>query len=160
MVAKFRIAASALTVGLALSLTGCGMITPVATQDPYDPSDGVSVTFEDVAVRNIMVITADTEYGVDSGNLIFTAANTSTKPTQVTVAFENSAGSEEIAVDIDAGQILALGVGKNEPLPLTGIDTPAGAMMELVFSDASGQERTVKVPVLDSTLIEYQDLGR
>ncbi len=157
---KARISASVLAVGLVFGLAGCGMVTPVATNISYDASDGVSANLGDVAVRNLMVITGDTEYGTDNGSLVFTAINSSKEDRRIKLQFEGASGTQNIYVDVAAGQTLVLGVGDVKPIELKGIDTPAGSMLEMYLQSGDAEGQTVNVPVLDTTLIEYQDLAR
>lgn len=157
---KARITASILAIGLALGLSGCGMVTPVATNIQYDASDGVSANLGDVQVRNLMVITGDTAYGTDNGSLVFTAINSGLEDRRIKLQFEGADGAQSVYVDVAAGQTLALGVGEIKPIKLTGIDTPAGGMMEMYLQAGNAEGQTVNVPVLDTTLIEYEDLAR
>lgn len=156
---KARIAASVLAIGLAVGLSGCGMVTPVATNIQYNASDGVSANLGEIAIRNAMVITADSAEGSDNGNLVFTAVNPTGVTAEVKVQYMSKLVRKTVVVEVPEYSTLALGIGKNEPIALTGIDTPAGGNMEIFFQAGSAEGKTVLVPVLDTTLIEYQDLG-
>lgn len=157
---KARITASILAIGLTFGLAGCGMVTPVATNIQYDASDGVSADLGDVALRNIMVITSDTEFGTDNGSLVLTAVNTALEDRRVKVEFDGADGKQSVYIDVPAGETLALGVGKLKPIKLSGIDRPAGSMIEMYVQSGSAEGTLVNVPVLDSSLEEYQDLAR
>jgi hypothetical protein len=163
---KARIAASVvLAFGIALGGTGCSMMTYQATTEQYDASDGVSTDVGSLDIRNALIIS---EEGVD-GYLAVTIVNTGSAPARLAVQWE--AGGERTTeyIEVGAESTLALGVegdeeassGVNdrEPLLLTDIDTPPGALLPVYFQygDETGAE--VHVPVLTDALGAYSHIA-
>ena len=161
---KKRLAAVAISLGVVLGLTGCGFVTPVATQYDYDASDGVSAVFGAVSVRNILVITEDGE----NGNLIFTAANSSTEPIELVIEYPADSPAETVVLEIPAQGSVILGANTEleresveylEPLLISGLDTQAGALFNMFFQAGDAEGKKVPVPVLGTELEEYRDLA-
>ncbi len=150
-----RIASSlALAAALALGATGCSLIAPQGTLEPYAPSDGVDVTIENIAVRNLLLI-AD-ESG-ENFNVVFTGVNNSADDAIVRIIFVN--GSNEASADFNlAPGSTSFGNPDSDVAPqlvsIAGLK--AGATVEAFFEVAGGGETQYKVPVLDGTLAEYQ----
>ena len=150
-----RIASSlALAAALALGATGCSLIAPQGTLEPYAPSDGVDVTIENIAVRNLLLI-AD-ESG-ENFNVVFTGVNNSADDAIVRITFVN--GSNEASADFNlAPGSTSFGNPDSDVAPqlasIAGLR--AGATVEAFFEVAGGGETQYKVPVLDGTLAEYQ----
>lgn len=151
-----RIASSiALAAALALGATGCSMIAPQGTTHPYAPSDGIDVTIEQVALRNLLLI-AD-ESG-DNFNVVFAGVNNSTENQIVSMTFSHES-TQATADFLLAPGLTSFGDPKGEVAP-TLVSLPglkAGATVEVYFEVAGGGEAKFEVPVLDGTLSEYQD---
>jgi hypothetical protein len=152
---KARLAASAaLALGLAVSASGCSMLTYQATTEHYDASDGVSANVGDLDLRNVLVVSED---GVD-GNLVMTVVNTGDEDATLGVQF-GEGGGEVVEVEVEAGQTLVLGSDEEDPVLLEGIDAEVGGLLPMYFQygDVEGIEKLV--PVLDARLPEYADLA-
>ena len=92
-----RIASSlVLAAALALGATGCSLIAPQGTLEPYAPSDGVDVTIENIAVRTLLLI-AD-ESG-ENFNVVFTGVNNTADDAIVRITFVK--GSSEASADFN-----------------------------------------------------------
>ena len=150
-----RIASSlVLAAALALGATGCSLIAPQGTLEPYAPSDGVDVTIENIAVSNLLLI-AD-ESG-ENFNVVFTGVNNTADDAIVRITFVN--GSNEASADFNlAPGSTSFGNPDSDVAPqlvsIAGLK--AGATVEAFFEVAGGGETQYKVPVLDGTLAEYQ----
>ncbi|MBL5974585.1 MAG: DNA modification methylase [Candidatus Leucobacter sulfamidivorax] len=147
---KTRLATSlALAAAVTLGLTGCGLVAPQATLDPYSPSDGIEVTIADVDVRNLMLIT-DAE--ARELNVVFTAVNNSQSSQTVGFRFENSKGSSSASADfrLDPGTTRFGGPeGEATIISMTGVE--AGSMITVYVQGAGGDVER-QVPVIDGTL--------
>ena len=152
-----RIASSlVLAAALALGATGCSLIAPQGTLEPYAPSDGVDVTIENIAVRNLLLI-AD-ESG-ENFNVVFTGVNNTADDAIVRITFVK--GSSEASADFNlAPGSTSFGNPEGETAPqLVSIsDLQAGETVEAYFEVAGGGEAKYMVPVLDGTLSYYKDL--
>ena len=150
-----RIASSlVLAAALALGASGCSLIAPQGTLEPYAPSDGVDVTIENIAVRNLLLI-AD-ESG-ENFNVVFTGVNNTADDAIVRITFVK--GSSEASADFNlAPGSTSFGNPEGETAPqLVSIsDLQAGETVEAYFEVAGGGEAKYMVPVLDGTLAEYQ----
>ena len=155
---KIRIASSiALAAAIALGATGCSLFAPVATLDPYAPSDGRDIDLENVAVRNMLLI------GDEAGenlNIMFTGVNTGDSTETVTLAFMGE-GSQQASADfsVDPGTtVFGLPDGDVPPTLVSIPGAEAGSTVTTFLSTPGSPEIEYEIPVLDGTLPEYRDL--
>jgi len=127
---------------------------------PYTPADGVNVTINDVAVRNLAIVVTDDGQGVLLGTVVSGSTDqlTSVKgsallpngdpgtPLQVTT-------SSPVAVGPNNPVILA-----DNAIKISSSDLRAGltAQVELTFAKAGSV--SIIAPVLDKNSPEYKDL--
>jgi hypothetical protein len=162
---RSRVAVSALlAAGVLLGSTGCAFISPVATQIPYDPSDGVGTTVGDVKVRNAMAITADG----DTVNLVMYVLNASTEPVEVRFEYnfegedpaQSSDGENSETFEFAPGESISFGNSENNEdaptLILENVDVEPGSLMPLFVQYGEETGKTMLVPVLDEAI--YADL--
>jgi hypothetical protein len=145
------VASAALAVLVAVVLAGCNFVTPQATLKPYESSDGVSTVIGDVHILNALVLTED---GV-SGNLVFTALNTSGDPVDLNVQYESDGEKADLPLKLDPSGSTDFGFGDGGQLFLTAIDSPAGSLLPIYFQYGSEQGHQLRVPVLNGSLGEY-----
>jgi hypothetical protein len=136
----------------------------VATEIPYDASDGQSVTVGDIKVRNAMAISKD---GVDV-SLVMVVVNGGTSTEVVTFAYgfdessstTNAAASQKsVTVTVEAGQSISFGAGEDGgQLLLTDANAELGALMPLFVQYGDETGKIVRIPVLDNSLPGYEDL--
>jgi hypothetical protein len=144
------------TIGMAaavmLTLAGCGFITPQATTEDYEASDGTNAQVGNIKVLNAMVITQDGE----DGNLIASVANKGDERITVTLQFESGSKDVNKKVSVPGGEFKSL--GSEEPFLLEGIDTKPGELLPVFvqYGDETGKQ--MLVPVLDGSLPEYAEL--
>lgn len=100
--------AAALSAGLLLGLTGCGLVAPQATTEDYAPSDGVQFTLDGVAVRNLLLIETAEE---ETFNVVMSTANTSGEEKMLQIHFTTDSG--QVATEFSV------------PTGLTGFGNPA-----------------------------------
>jgi hypothetical protein len=142
--------ASALTV---TALTGCTFTAEIANLQPYDPSDGVATTMDDIAVRNAMLITSD---GAEA-NLVMTVVNTTGENVDLRVQY-GSAGARQtdiIALPADP-ELFQVGSDPANQLIISDDDIVAGSLFPVYFQHGDAQGEIIEVPVLDGTLAEYE----
>ncbi len=149
---------------LSLTLSGCSLIAPVATSEPYSASDGVNQNVADVKVRNLMLIGAETG---DPLNVVFTAVNEGSEPQTLHFNFVADNGSEA-AVDF----ILPPGMSSygdpaqhnhnsnhSEAKNIQLVDLGAqqiGSTVKTYLQAGNSNPQEISVPVLDGTLKEYR----
>ncbi len=141
-------------------LTGCGL-SPTGTNQPYDPSDGVSASVGSVQVRNLLVVGSQADQpGVVSGVLLNDGA-------QAVTVQVSSGSTAPVAVQVPAGGSVQLGApgatAASSVAPqvavvqLPTLGQPAGAVVALNLSSTSGGTTTVNVPVVAAAL-EYASI--
>ena len=152
---KIRIAASiALAAGLAFGATGCSLIAPVATVDPYAPSDGITVSTDGVDVRNMMLVADETG---ENQNVVFGSVNNSGAPATLSVKFVVDGSAAATAeFKLDEGAQLFGNPEDEASIQLVSVDAIAGSTVKAYFSVNGGAEVEHNVPILDGTLKEYQ----
>ncbi|MEN9714377.1 MAG: hypothetical protein RLZZ164_1041 [Actinomycetota bacterium] len=125
------------------------MLSPVATENQYQPGNGLNVDFANVAARNLVYLVASNDQGALIGSLV----NKGTSAASVTIA---SAGGTSTQISVDALGKTDFGYNGSVALPL-GIVAKPGTIAEITIT-VDGAAQTVKVPVLDGTFSEYAGL--
>lgn len=149
---RARVVASAASAALvALALTGCNFITPQATLQPYEASDGTSGVIGDVHVLNALVLSED---GV-SGNLLFSALNDSADDVDLTVQYESGGERTDIPLTLEAHSRTDVGFGEGGQLFLSDIDAKPGDVLAIYFQYGDEEGKQLMVPVLDGSLEQY-----
>lgn len=153
---KLRIASSLAVVAVvAVGATGCSLIAPQGTLEPYSPSDGVDVNVGDVELRNVLLV-AD-ENG-ENFNVVFTGVNSTGSDAQVQVSFSDASDNvSEATIDLPSGTT-AYGnpEGDEQPVVLAVDGAAPGQTVDAYFVAGTSKEVAHHVPVLDGTLAEYQ----
>ncbi len=147
-----KLAAVAVAASVALGTAGCTFMTPIATQNAYQPGDGANANIGSsttgIAARNfVYVVNAN-----GNGALIGTLINQGDADAKVAV----SAGSVSSTVAVAAGAKVDFGYN-GAPAMNLGITAAAGSTTEVTISDGSTSVK-VTVPVLDATFTEYAGL--
>ncbi|QKE82703.1 hypothetical protein [Arthrobacter sp. NEB 688] len=146
-------AASALRLaGLAaatLTVSACGVFSPVQTDYPYIPADGVDLTLPGLDLRNIAIVSA--EEGA-AGTLIGQAVNNAAEPVEISFSIE---GGQAATTSLPAysGEGLADAKVRLEAVPVA-----PGAMVQLTVATREGGQNLVLVPVLSPELY-YEGLA-
>ncbi|WP_168626302.1 hypothetical protein [Cryobacterium sp. BB307] len=151
---RARSAASVALASLVLAgTTACTFLTPQATLEPYDPSDGFGATIGNLEVRNAIIVSEDGQ----TGNLVVVLANGTDRSMDVKLQWENADGDKvDQRVHLNADSIKNL--GEDQQVVLTDIDTQPGALFPVFIQYGSETGKQLNVPVLDGTLPEYQGL--
>lgn len=153
---KARLLASVvLAATVALIASGCTFLTPQATMDKYDPSDGTSVTVGDVLVQNAIVLSADGE----TGSLLASIVNRGSSSATVKLQYENAAGAKvNESIHVNGNSTKRFGDGSGETLILNGLDVPVGSLLDIYVQIGNETGEVLGVPVLDGSLPEYRNL--
>ena len=153
---RSRLAASAVLVALVTAgLTGCTFMTPQATTNPYDPSDGIGTTLGDMKVNNALLVTADGE----NASLVISIQNNSEFGEDVSIQYEDAANAKvDDSVYVNSQSVVSLGASGPSTVVLTGIDAPAGSLFPVFiqYGDVTGKQ--LWLPVLAPTG-PYADLA-
>lgn len=153
---KARLLASVVIAAtVALIASGCTFLTPQATLDKYDPSDGTSVTVGDVLVRNAILLSADGE----TASLLASLINRGTSSATVKLQYENASGATvDETIHLNGSTTKLIGDGSGETLILEGLDAPVGTLLDIYVQIGNETGEVLGVPVLDGSLPEYRNL--
>jgi hypothetical protein len=150
---KFRWAMmTALATALVLGTAGCTFGARIATNIPYEPSDGVGTTVGDIAVRNALLITEDGS----TLNLVVTFVNSSDSDRAITVQWQGEGGRESDRVIVNANRAAILGGPEQRQILIEGVEVIPGALFPLFFQYGDQPGMELLVPVLDGSLPEYE----
>jgi hypothetical protein len=151
---KARAIASIVAIGLVTAgVAGCTFVTPIATQNQYDASDGVNVTVGDVKLLNALVVTDDGE----TGNLVAQAYNESGERIRLSLQYDVR-GTHTVTVSLPANKGTDLGYGSKGQVFLPKLGTKAGGLLPLYVQYGNEPGKQVKIPVLDNQLSQYKHL--
>ncbi len=158
-----RLAMAAASVTAALGLSACQVASPITTDLPYDPAEGVSVETDDVEVLDLLVISeGNGAPGVISGYVV----NTSSEPVTVSVALEADGDRTQLSPDIEVSPSRGMRMdGKTDdgdfvdPLMAQAVPGVTGGMVTLRLSTTQSAVSTL-VPVLppDGIYAPYADI--
>ena len=146
----------ALAGGLAIAATGCSLIAPIATTNPYNTGDGVRADAESVNVRNLLVVADETG---GTYNVVFTAVNNESTDQNLAIDFVTDDGTtESVETEVPTGTTV---YGKRDgDTPLLTVDLgdqAVGSTVEAFLSSGGSEPVRVEMVVLDGTLAEYED---
>lgn len=133
----------------ALALSACQVASPVSTDTPYNPADGVAIDAGKVVVRDAAVVSKGSGA---PGAVIGMVVNEGTEAVTVTVSTD--AGPLTPTIDIAPGKAARLdGVALPDGEAGTAVTVPsvtaaAGANMQLTVSSSAGDNGWALVPVL------------
>ncbi|UDF14148.1 hypothetical protein LH407_04625 [Antiquaquibacter oligotrophicus] len=151
-----RIAASVVIAGgLLVGTSGCVFITPTATLNYYDPSDGVGATIGKVRVLNMLGIINEEGTAI---NLV-TVLHNNGSITNVNIQFEEDGEKTTVTKPLRGGETLNLGTTPDDDtIVITGSDVEAGGLIPVYvqYGEEPGEE--LMVPVLEATGA-YEDLA-
>jgi len=125
-------------------LSGCQVMSPIQTNVPYQPADGVAVDLGEVQIRDLVVVSgAKGEVGTLSGMVVNKGAS------RVTITFATGAdGSSTSAVAPAGSQTRLSGVQGGESVSLPAIAAAPGGIVKIVISTPTSGASEVSVPVL------------
>ena len=144
-----KIAAVTLAAGVMLGTAGCNMITHVASNDVYAPSDGAQDTAGDVKARNFLLLEDGTKT-----LLIGSLVNSGIEAAAVSLNYIDGGASKVAQVNLNASQKFDLGYNGTAALPVA-TELKPGAVYQVSIT-VSGKTAAMSVPVLDGTLPEYK----
>jgi len=159
---KIRAVASvALAVTLTVGLSACNFFSPQNTLQDYDPSDGVGANVGDLNVRNALLITEDGERATLAVSII----NTTGEAQSIEIEYDSSAvdavaGRSSLDLDVPSQSIVnTSSADSGEQIVLENVDAPAGSWFYVYFQSGTSEGVELAVPVLDTTLAEYDGLA-
>ena len=134
-------------------ISGCTFTAEIANLEPYDPSDGVGATLEDVAIRNVLLVTSDG----GEANLVMTVVNSSGENTELVIQFGEGDGRQTATLVLPAQpELTQVGTSLDNQLIVEDENLIAGALFPVYLQHGNVQGEQLNVPVLDGTLAEYE----
>jgi hypothetical protein len=126
-----------------LLASGCAVFSPVQTDEPYIPADGVPFNMPGLSLRNLAIVTgANGGPGVVVGQVV----NESPKAVDVTFGIQGGAqASASTAVPANSGDTIT---DESRKVEISNVGVPAGSMVNLTITTAEAGQNVVLVPVL------------
>lgn len=150
LLAGIRSAIAALALGvLLLTGTGCSSDNPAETTKITPATNGINTVVGPIKLADMLILS----YGADQpGRLMGTVFNTSATDAVVTIS---GASGSTVSIPVKANGETSLAQPPAMMLdPTTG--SPGSLVTVRVSEDSTGTSAEVQLPVLDSTLPEYQ----
>lgn len=159
MITRSRAARAAATVllagAIAVGTSGCVFITPTATLNQYDPSDGVGATLGSIHVLNMVGIL--NEEG-DALNLVSSIHNDG-RITNVNIQFDSDGEKQTITQPIRGGETVNFGAtADDEQIVVRNPSVQAGGLLPVYVQHGDDEGSLLLVPVLEATG-EYAELA-
>jgi hypothetical protein len=133
----FAVAAAALLV------SGCAVFSPVQTNEPYIPAEGVPLTIPGLSLRNLAIVTGETG---GAGVLVGQVVNETDKAVDVSFGIQDGASaSGTTTVAAYSGDTISDSTSRVE---LPSLPQPAGSMVVLTVTTSEAGQNVVRVPVL------------
>ncbi|WP_382303874.1 hypothetical protein [Herbiconiux sp. UC225_62] len=155
---RARFAASVLVVALVtFGTAGCAFITPQATKNIVETSDGVNGTVGDVHVRNATLISEDGSLA----SMLVSFVNVGDKSQKLTVQYEDGETGERVSEQVTVpgeGVITSFGGDDGEQILLNNVSKP-GSLFPVYFQYGDVEGKQLLVPVLNTSLPEYSGLA-
>lgn len=149
-----KLAAVSIAAALMLGTSGCNFTSPVASIEAYAPSDGSQIDLENVKARNFIYVA-----GEEFGGLFGTLVNPSLESKTVRIQYTDATLNEKKSISVNLLPGAALDIGYNGTAPLlVDLGSAPGKIVGIYLNEGSESGRQLNVPVLDGTLVEYQQL--
>ena len=150
LLAGIKSAIAALTLGvLLLTGTGCSSDNPAETAKITSATNGINTVVGPIKLADMLILSHAAE---QPGRIMGTVFNTSAKDAVVTIS---GASGSKVSIPVKANGEISLA----QP-PAMMLDPTAGSPGSMVpvrvSEDSTGTSAEVQLPVLDSTLPEYQ----
>ncbi len=126
-----------------LLVSACAVFSPVQTNEPYIPADGVPLTIPGLSLRNLAIVTA-TENG--PGVVVGQVVNETGNAVDVTFGIQggpSATGSSSVAPY--SGDTIT---DSTEQVQLPSVPAKPGAMVYLTVTTREAGQNVVQVPVL------------
>ncbi|WP_341952723.1 hypothetical protein [Salinibacterium sp. TMP30] len=154
-----RAAASALIAGaLLVGTAGCSFITPIATLNQYDPSDGISASVGELKVRNVLAISSEDNSAV---SIMITIINTSTSSGSLRLQYETADGERvDISKPLSANEVKSYGTEiDGEKIIINDAGVSAGQLFPVYLQYGNDSGTELLLPVIAGDHSIYADLA-
>ena len=138
-----RVSALAAGVALAAVTAGCQVSSPLQTDEPYLPADGVAADVGQLAVRDLVLVGDGSGPAVVSGSVVNLGMQSMTVQFALVDASGGSSGGSE--VELSPREQVDL---SKKGLQLADVTGKPGSLVPMDITSSTGGTTTVKVPVL------------
>jgi hypothetical protein len=135
-------------VALAVVTTGCQVNSPVQTDTPYVPADGVPANVGQLAVRDLLLVGDGTGTAVISGSAINLGEQDMT--VQIAAQGDPNATSAPTGSEVRLGPREQVNLS-TKGLQLTAVTTKPGGLVPVTITSSTGGTTLVKVPLLTAS---------
>ncbi len=141
-----------------MGTAGCSFITPTATLNHYDPSDGIGAEVGDVKVRNVLAISNDDQSAV---SLMVTVINTSSSSGSLRMQYESADGERiDISKPVSSNEVKHYGTTVDgDMIVIDDADIRAGQLFPIYFQFGNQSGEELLVPVISGDDPIYSDLA-
>lgn len=148
-----RLLAGLSALALPALLSGCAVFSPMATENVYNPGDGVNLELGDVVVRDLLVV-GDAE----DGPATVSAYVVNNSAEDVTVSFSAGDGSPA-TVDVPAGTAAQVSPAGESGVQLDSLGVAPGSMVPLTVQVGDNPPADVSAPTVSTSNPMYADYG-
>ncbi|WP_347352446.1 hypothetical protein [Intrasporangium sp.] len=134
------VTAATVTLGTA----GCMVFSPVQTDVPYAPADGVQADLGSVAIRDLVLVVGGSGEAMVSGGLV----NQSTEPVTVQFAAQEEGNGSGVQLDLQPSEQVNLA---DQGLQLSGITAKPGTVIPVQVTSSTAGTTLLNVPVIADT---------
>lgn len=151
-----RVAATVVIAGsLLVGTSGCVFITPTATLNYYDPSDGVGSTLGDIRVLNMLGIA-----GEDGTINLMTSIHNDGNSTKINIQFESDGEKTTVTHIVGAGETVNFGTTPDakDVIFVKNSGVLPGELLSVYVQHGDVEGKLLTVPVVDP-IGDYEDLA-
>ena len=133
---------AAALAGATLLASGCAVFSPVQTDEPYIPADGVALSTTDLELRNLALVSSAA--GADAV-VVGQAVNSGTSAVQVSFGVSGGGAGATATVPATSGETLS---DETTRVTLPALAAGPGEVVELVVTTSGSGQNIITVPVL------------
>ena len=133
---------AAALVGATLRASGCAVFSPVPTDEPYIPADGVALTTADLELRNLALVS--TAAGADAV-VVGQAVNPATSSVQVSFGVSGGSAGATATVPATSGDTIS---DETTRVVIPALAAAPGEVVDLVVTTSGSGQNVITVPVL------------
>lgn len=139
--------ATAIAAAILVGTTGCSFFSPVATQQAYQPADGININLGDIKVRNLRVFQLRDEHqGLIVGSFVNTGAEDSAA---ILVWQDADSVNRRVRIPVAAGEKVDVGYNGGEAIQETITPLEPGQRARITVSNDRGDWKEALVPTLE-----------
>lgn len=141
-----------------MGTAGCSFITPTATLNHYDPSDGIGASVGELKVRNVLAISNDDNSAV---SIMVTIINTSSSSGSLHLQYETADGElADISKPLSGNEVKSYGTEVDgDTIIITDAGVMAGQLMPIYFQYGNDSGTQLLIPVIAGDNEIYSDLA-